>query len=446
MNDGLRSGTPSWRSWVPTPTIRLAWIVLGAATVALVSPVLAAVLVTLAIGALLTDTVRTIAPHRVAVARELPAIVPLDGTAELTWRIRNPDARPLRVDLADELVPSLNATSRRVSIVIPAVATAATSVSLHPSRRGAFTPTSLTVRVTGPWRLATRQARRDLPGRLEVHPSFRSRREAELRISRRRVLEVGIRSAQGRGGGTEFDRLRDYVPGDEVRRVDWSATARTGRPVVRTYRAERNQQVLMLLDTGRTMAGVIAGVPRLDHAMDAAMALTTVATHLGDRVGLLSYDAEVRGLTPPGRGRDQLRVMTGAMYALEPRLVEADHATAFRTALARYRRRVLLVLFTELADEAVTESLVPALPLVRRDHELIIVSSRDPEVERLERHEPRTAGDAYTAAAAAAAGLRRDHTVQMLRRLGVRVVDEPPGRVAGALADAYLELKATGRL
>ena len=120
-----------------------------------------------------------------------------------------------------------------------------------------------------------------LAGLLRVHPAFPSREEAELRINRARILEVGLRSAKGRGGGTEFDQLREYGVDDEFRRIDWAATARAGKAMVRTYRAERNQNVLLLLDNGRVMAGQVADVPRVEHAMDAVMCLTTVATRLG---------------------------------------------------------------------------------------------------------------------------------------------------------------------
>ena len=134
---------------------------------------------------------------------------------------------------------------------------------------------------------------------LRVYPPFRSRDEAELRINRARILEVGLRSAQGRGGGTEFDQLREYSVDDEFRRIDWSATARAGKAIVRTYRAERNQTVISLLDNGRVMAGRVDDVPRVEHAMDAVMMLTAVATRLGDRAGLVVFDRDVRAVVPP---------------------------------------------------------------------------------------------------------------------------------------------------
>ena len=164
--------------------------------------------------------------------------------------------------LADELAPSLQATTRRLRGVVPAGATLRSTVSLRPTRRGRFGIRTLVVRVEGPLGLGARQCRLDRPSLLRVHPAFPSRKEAELRINTARTLEVGLRSAKGRGGGTEFDQLREYGVDDEVRRIDWSATARAGKAMVRTYRAERNQNVLLLLDNGRVMAGQVMDVPR----------------------------------------------------------------------------------------------------------------------------------------------------------------------------------------
>ena len=137
-------------------------------------------------------------------------------------------------------------------------------------------------------------------------------------MRRARRQEVGLRTAQGRGGGTEFDQLRDYTPDDESRRIDWAATARTGRPIVRTYRAEQNQVVVTLLDNGRVMAGQVAGVPRVEHAMDAAMALTSVAARLGDRAGLVAFDATVRAVVPPASGARQVGRVADVFPELVP--------------------------------------------------------------------------------------------------------------------------------
>jgi len=348
--------------------------------------------------------------------------------------------------LADELAPSLGAVTRRVRVVVPPGGRAVAATTISPSRRGRFTPTEVVLRVEGPWGLAARQGRRRLPGVLRVYPPFDSRDEAELRVNKARILEVGLRSAQGRGGGTEFDSLREYGVDDEFRRIDWAATARSGKPIVRTYRAERNQTVLLLLDSGRTMAGRVADVPRLDHAMDAVMLLTSLATRLGDRAGLVAFDREVRAVVGPGHARDQLARVTEAMYQLQPLLVESDYRGAFAETLARFRRRAMLVVLTELAEQAVSETLLPALPLIARDHLVVVASVADPEVRGWALATPAEPGAAYRKAAAVAALADRRRTVARLRGLGAVVVDAPPGRLAPDLADAYLRVKATGRL
>ena len=249
------------------------------------------------------------------------------------------------------------------------------------------------------------------------------------------MLEVGLRSAQGRGGGTEFESLREYSTDDEFRRLDWSATARAGKPIVRTYRAERNQTVVVLLDNGRLMAGRVDDVPRVEHAMDAALMLATVATRLGDRYGLVVFDAAVRTVLAPSKSRCQVGRVTEALFDLEPELVETDYRTAFAETIVRFRRRALLVLMTELNEQAAEEYLVPALPLISRSHVIVVGAVRDPEVDRWAVEPADGPEEAYRRSAAdrrhrgaqpaggAPARLRRDR-----RRRRARQARAGPGR------------------
>jgi uncharacterized protein (DUF58 family) len=331
-------------------------------------------------------------------------------------------------------------------LTVPSGATVAASTNLRPTRRGRFEPREIVVRTEGPLGLLARQGRREVPGMIRVYPPFRSKKEAELRLDRARVLEIGLRSAQGRGGGTEFDQLREYSVDDEFRRIDWAATARSAKVMVRTYRAERNQTVLVLLDNGRIMAGRVDGVPRIEHAMDAVMMLTAVATRLGDRVGLVAFDRRVRAIVPPGQATSQFTRVSDAMYELEPVLAESDYRGAFTETLVRFRRRALLVLLTELAPQAITETLLPALPIIARSHLLLVGSVRDPDVARWASGVPLDSAGAYRKAAALAALEERRKLVVRLQGLGASVVDAEPGRLAPRLADAYLRVKATARL
>jgi uncharacterized protein (DUF58 family) len=394
----------------------------------------------------LLDLVLAPRPSSVTVERELPEVVALDTTAVITWHVTNPRRRRLTVELADQLPPSLRARVRAIRLAVPGRRTVSASTTIRPARRGRFDVTELVVRVHGPLGLAARQRARRRVDSLRVYPPFRSKAEAELRIRKARILDVGLRTAQGRGGGTEFDQLREYTPDDELKRMDWAATARAGKAIVRTYRAERNQVVINLLDNGRVMAGRVDDVPRVEHAMDAVMMLTAVSTRLGDRAGLVAFDREVRAVVPPSPGRMQLGRVTEAMYDLEPRLDESDYRGAFTETLARFRRRSMLVLYTDLVEAAVRETLLPALPLIARHHLVVIASVRDPDVVAWARG--RADGDeaTYRKVAAVAALEERRRVRARLRGLGATVIDAPPRKLASQLADAYLRVKATGSL
>jgi uncharacterized protein (DUF58 family) len=201
-----------------------------------------------------------------------------------------------------------------------------------------------------------------------------------------------------------------------------------------------------MLDNGRVMAGQLDGVPRIEWGMDAVMMLTAVASRLGDRCGMVAFDREVRSVVPPRGGAAQLTRVIEAVYDLEPRLVESDYRGAFAATLARFRRRALLVLVTELAEEAVAETLLPALPLLLSHHLVIVASVVDPNLARWATESPVDARAAYRSAAAIEALATRARTAAHLRGLGATVLDAPPGALSSRLADAYLKVKATGRL
>jgi uncharacterized protein (DUF58 family) len=276
-----------------------------------------------------------------------------------------------------------------------------------------------------------------------LHP-FDARKHLPSKLARLRELD-GRAAVMIRGQGTEFDSLREYVVGDDVRSIDWRATARRADVVVRTWRPERDRHVLLVLDTGRLAAGRVGDMPRLDAAMDAALLLGVLATRAGDRVDLLAYDRRVRarveGVAPSG----VLPALVNAMAPIEPELVEADTAAMIATALSSLSRRSLVVLFTGLEAAPVEEGLLPVLAQLVKRHTLVVAAVADPRVEEL----ARARGDAtaaYEAAAAERARLERARVTELLGRRGVEVVDAPPADLPPQLADRYLALKAAGRL
>ena len=385
-------------------------------------------------------------PNGIEIEREMPRAIGLDVRGNVAWHIRNPGSVRRTISFGDELAPSLRADTRRARLTLPGKGRGTVETSFIPARRGDFQIQKIAVRVEGPLGLGGLQRTRTMESLLRVLPPFRSRDEAELRIGRSRLVEVGLRSSKGLGSGTEFDQLRDYGPDDEYRKIDWAATARAGRPIVKTFRAEQNQRVVCLLDNGRVMAGRVADVPRVEHAMDAVLTLATVSTGLGDKCGLVTFDRTVRSVVAPATGRGQLGRITRALYDLEPVLVESDYRNAFATTVARFRRRAMLVILTDLVVQAVDESLLPALPLVARTHLVLVGAVRDPEVVSWATGPADTPEQAHRKAAAVASLAERDLAIARLRQLGATVIDAAPGDLAPQLADAYMTFKAQGRL
>jgi len=397
--------------------------------------------------AFIVDAVLGVSPKRIDVQRDVDETVTMGEAVTLTWLVDNRASRHARVTVTDALWPSLQAERRRVSATLRPGARLHAKTVLRPSRRGRFPLRDVTVRVEGPLRLVNRQATRAVEGSLRVMPAYPSRAEVQRRIRVPRVLEVGLRSIRTNGGGAEFDQLRDFRPDDEFRRIDWPSTVRLQRPIVKQYRAERNQNVVLLLDNGRVMAGTVGGVPRVEHAMDAVLGVVQAATTMGDRVGMLAFDRQVRSVVVPTNGKSQLGRAAEAMYMLEPDYSESAYMAAFHYATARFRRRSLFIVLTDLVESAVEQALLPALPIITRRHLVVVAAVQDPAVKQWAAgggHQ--WASEAYREAAAVNALHQRGRATARLRAAGALVVDAAPGSLATELVDKYLEVKASGRL
>ena len=360
-----------------------------------------------------------------------------------TLTITNPGRRGVRGVLRDAWQPSAGATSR-AEIGIAALGQSTVTTMLRPTRRGDKAAGKVTVRSFGPLGLAARQASRVVPWTVRVSAPFLSRKHLPEKLARLRQLDGQHRSLV-RGQGSEFDSLREYVIGDDVRSIDWRSSAKRSDVVVRTWRPERDRRVVVVLDTGRTSAGRIAGVPRLDAAMDAALLLAALASRAGDRVDLLAVDRQVRARVIGASRSDVLARMTDAMAVLEPELAESDGDLMVSTLLGTVRQRCLVVLLTDLNSAALELGLLPRIGLLVSRYRLVVAAVADPRLSELASARQDTAA-VYHAAAAERASAERARVAAQLAQRGVDVVDAPPDRLAPALADTYLSLKAAGRL
>ncbi|SDS96709.1 DUF58 domain-containing protein [Actinoplanes derwentensis] len=376
----------------------------------------------------------------------------LGGSAQVTLTVANTGPRPVRVNLRDAWVPSAGAGPLFHTLTLPAGDEQPVTTTLTPTRHGDRPAVRVTLRSAGPLGLAYRQrSRRWNTARtpawnLRVLPRFPSRRILPEKLARLRVVD-GSMVTRGRGHGTEFDNLREYVIGDDVRSIDWRATARANDVVVRTWRPERDRRVFCVLDTGRTSSVLIGRVPRLDASIDAALLLSVLAARADDRVDLIALDSTVRTRVEGGGQRTKLNRLIDAMASLEPVLAETDFTLLGREMLRRDRKRALLVIFTALDTAPMIAGLLPLLPRLTARHKVIVAGVRDPDISRLAQLPPDPgADDVHRAAAAQRVLAERDRVRDVLAHAGATVVDADADSFAGKVADVYLLLKASGRL
>ncbi|MCM6776935.1 DUF58 domain-containing protein [Nocardia sp. CDC159] len=362
-------------------------------------------------------------------------------TAEVELTVLNSGDRVLRGLLWDDWPDSAGATHHTHRLTLPPNTKTRCTTRLRPEYRGDRVAGPVTVRLFGPLGLAGWQSRREVPARVRALPPFRSERVLAAKVKQLQQLE-GRTVTNTRGQGSEFDSFREYVAGDDVRAIDWRATARATDVLVRTWRPERNRHVLMLLDTGRTAAARIGDGTRLDITIEAALLLGGLAAAAGDTADLLAYDravrADVRGVT----GKSLQPKLMHALSGVVPTLVDTDTPGLVRAALRRARRRSLVVWFTSLDAALVEENLTPVLPVLTQRHRLLLVSPTDPDLAAA----VTSRTDLYTAAAAETLRTERALIQESLRRKGIGVITAAPTQLPEALADEYLELKRSGAI
>ncbi len=368
----------------------------------------------------------------------------LGETVASTLMLTNSGTRRVHGIVRDGWQPSAVATPRTARIDLPVGERRAVTTMLTPFRRGERRAGQVTIRSFGPLRLVARQATFELPGSISVLPPFNSRKHLPSRLARLRELD-GATSVLIRGQGTEFDSLRDYVRGNDVRSIDWRATARRKDLVVRTWRPERDRRVVIIIDSGRTSAARIDNEPRIDTAFESALLLAALASGAGDRIDLVIYDRRVRARVQGAQGAELLSRMVSSMAPVEPELIEMDWTTVPALVRSVTAHRALVVLATTIDAPGASRGLLSVLPQLTRKHTVVVASVTDPTVLDATRARS-TREEVYRAAAAERALLDQARVAAAIRQLGAEVVTGAPQDLPPALADRYIALKAAGRL
>lgn len=418
------------RAPLPSPTARLAWLLALIALTAFVLPVVATVVLALALaGAAAADA--RLARRRPDLERRVSPTLALGTPAAVHARADAPDAGSVRLR---QPMPA------GIRIAPPASGGELRATAL-PLRRGRHTLPPFVARCEGPLGLASADHEGDSV-ELSVYPDLPAAHRLALAVRSGRFREEGLRGRGPLGLGTEFESVRDYSPDDDVRQVNWRATSRLGRPMSNQYRTEQDRDLVCLIDAGRLMAAPLGERTRLDVALDALAAVGLVADSLGDRCGCVVFAGDVVRELAPRRAGGFASVR--ALFDLEPSATDSDYDLAFRRVAGR--KRSLVLLFTDILEEAAARPLVEAVPALGRRHVVVVASAADPDLERALSTPPRDVRDALEQVVALEVLEGRGRVRRSLAGTGVEVIEEQPGRLGTACVRAYLSAKSRARL
>ncbi len=436
-------------TWVAATA--LLWFIPG--SVGSVLALTALVAIALAVAA---DWVLLPPPAVLRIARHVPATIGAGDDELGHYAVHSLSSRPMTVTLADRLPALIEGGVGRTTFALAASGQARIDFSVTGLRRGRFELGPVGARVTTTLGLLGARMLVEPADHVDVLPSVRGVKRFRWLAMQHRLDAIGVRALRRRGEGQSFAGLRDYAVGDDPRKMDWKATARRGKPIVREYTIERSQSILTLIDAGRGMTQLAGKLSRFEHAITSSLILTDVATTAGDRVGTLVFDDAIRAFVPAERARGALQLVRNAYTPLEPSLAEPDYAAAFRFLSAHQRKRALIVLFTDVLDVRASRALLAHVARGATKHLALIVALRNdamfaaadglPYAHDSEEGTPDPRTPLYTRAAAEELVQARAEALERMRRTGAIVLDISPAQMTAAVVNRYLELKSRGAL
>ena len=433
--------------WVVFPTQRLAWIVALLSLLWLVPGPTGAIAAWSAAAVLFLvvafDFVMLPPRRRIDARRAIPETLGLGDRHDAVLEVESRWQWPFRATITHEM-PSSVVVDDLPAIQMAANGTLEVPMPFTPMRRGRVQVGDVALRATTRLGLLARIIRLPLSAETTVVPSLANVRRFRLLAMQHRLQEVGIRALRRRGEGRSFAGLREYVPGDDPRYIDWKSTARHERMMLREFSIERSQTVITLVDCGRAMTQMAGDFARIEHVLSAALLLTDVAAVSGDQVGALAFDDSVRAFVPPQRGRAALGAVREALSGVNASMAEPDYATAFRVLALRQRRRALIVFFTDVIDARASRSLIAFLGRAAMRHVVVVVALRNESLVATAEAPATASQDVYFAAAAEELVQERDEALARMRRAGVTVLDVPAAHMATAVVNRYLDITARG--
>lgn len=384
--------------------------------------------------------------RQISIRRHVPERISLASPTLIRLEVHNGSRRRVLVRLAEDLPEGIEARPAEVSTVLGPGQRTTLEYRLVARRRGRHELVGADVRVLPAMGLFYRQFRLKDSAELHVFPNLVNIRKYELLARRGLAQEQGIGRLRQIGQGSEFESLRMYAPGDDLGRVDWKATAKRARLVVRNYQPERRQSVLVAIDVGRATAGEFKGISRLDYLIDAALMLAYVTLRQGDWFSLLAFSDRIESYLPPVRRLESIDRVARGLYELQPRLVESDYGWACQFLALKNRKRSLICLMTDVIDRQASDAVLAYLARFAQRHLPLAVTLANPEIWAVAQRPLSESADPYPKAVAIDVLTARAEALQAMRSHGVDVLDVYPTALTAELIGRYLLIKSTRRL
>src|SRR5947209_15457383 len=386
-------------------------------------------------------------PGGLEIVREFGGRFHIGAETEVRVRVGNHTPRAFKLKVKDEYPPELLLLSpREAELSVGPQESLSLAYALKPPRRGRFEFGRVAVRHVSRLGLVWLEERAGEATAVKVYPNIRRAREAELKALGARSLVAAQRRAAWRGEGRDFESLREYVPGDELRHVSWSATARRGRLTTRQYQIERDQTVVVALDAGRLMTARIEDESKFDTAIHAALALMSAARRAGDHAGLIVFGRRVRAFVPPSKGREQVDAVLEALHAVEPELIEPSYTRAFEFIAANCKRRSFVVVLTDPVAEEGPRGLRPSLRILRPRHLPLVTTIADRDLRASVRDAPAGVHELFTQSVAEEIMLQRESALRPVEAPGGLALDVTTAALVPALLETYIRVKERGLL
>jgi len=432
------------------PTRRLAWAVAGAGVLWLppgrvgLYAGFAGLVVLLVL--VLADWVMLPGRRGLRIEREIAGSVGIGDKVEGTYTLRSAWPRALHVRVEDEVPTAVRGGVHAVDVDLPERGTATLPFEVSGMVRGLATLGRVGAQATTWLGLLASRATFAPADTILVTPSVSNVRRFRLLAVQHRLHTAGVRVLRQRGDSRAFAGLREYALGDDPRYIDWKATARRRKHMVREFTIEQSQTIFTMVESGRAMTQLAGEFSRLEHALSAALVLTDVAATSGDRVGTMVFDQDIKAFVPPSRGDAALRLVRNALIPVTATMAEPDYAAAFRYLATRQRRRALIVFFTDVIDERASRSLVAHVTRGAARHLVVVVALRNDAVFEAAALRGERDLALYTSAAAEELVAGRQAVLERMRRAGVTVLDVSPQAMTAAVVNKYLEIKGRGAL